>query len=143
MNDKGDYMEERVIKGDKFIEIGIRESCSANNLDYNEDFEVSHINYDKDINKNFQYKIIREITHDGTLIFTKYAIVEIFYELAEGKTVYKPLVDNVDLSNVIGVNYTIGDLKIKSEKVSKVSDNKRFPGVREVFELPIHCELIK
>ena len=51
--------------------------------------------------------------------------------------------DNVDLSNVIGVNYTIGDLKIKSEKVSKVSDNKRFPGVREVFKLPIHCELIK
>ena len=50
---------------------------------------------------------------------------------------------NVDLSNVIGINYTIGDLKMKSGKVSKVSDNKRFPGVREIFELPIYCELIK
>lgn len=136
-------MEARVIKGDKFIEIGIRELCSVNNLDYNKDFEVSNIKYHQDINEKFQYKIIRETTHDGTLIFTEYKIVEIFYELVECKSIYKPLMDKVDLSNVICINYTIGDLKIKSEKVSKVSENKRFPGVREIFELPIHCELIK
>lgn len=135
-------MESRIIKGNEFIEIGIKELCDLNNIDYNNDFEISNIKYHKDINKNFQYKIIREITHDGTLIFTKNVIIEIFYDLLNCKTIYKPLVDNIDLSSIKDINYTIGDLEIKREKVSKVSDNKKFSGIKEIFELPVYCELI-
>ena len=135
-------MESRIIKGNELIEIGIKELCDLNNIDYNNDFEISNIKYHKDINKKFQYKIIREITHDGTLIFTKQTIFEIFYDLICCKTIYKPLVDNIDLSSIKDINYTIGDLEIKREKVSKVSDNKKFSGIKEIFELPVYCELI-
>lgn len=135
-------MELKIIKGNEFIEIGIRDLCDSNNIDY-DSFEISNIKYDKDVNKNFQYKIIREITYDGTIIFAKHVITRIFYDLLQCKTIYKPLVDNIDLSSIKGINYTIGDLKIKSEKVSKISDNKSFPGIKEIFELPIYCELIK
>ena len=135
-------MESKIIKGNEFMEIGIRNLCDLNNIDYNNDFEISNIKYHKDINKNFQYKIIREITYDGTIIFVKHVITEIFYDLLYCKTIYKPLVNNIDLSSIKGINYTIGDLEIKREKVSKVSDNKKFSGIKEIFELPVYCELI-
>ena len=51
-----------------------------------DDLKIKHICYDRNINKKFQYKITRQIIHDGTLAFTIDAIIEMFYELAECKT---------------------------------------------------------
>ena len=136
-------MDSGIIKGNEFMEIGIRDLCDSNNIDYNNDFEISNIKYNKDINKNFQYKIIRGITYDGTIIFVKHVITEIFYDLLYCKTIYKPLVDNIDLSSIKGINYIIGDLEIKKEKVTKISDNKEFTVNQEIFfKLPVYCELI-
>ena len=131
-------MEVEILKGNEFIALGTKELLRRCNIEYKDDLKIKHICYDRNINKKFQYKMIRQIIHDGTLAFTIDAIIEMFYELAECKTLYKPLMDKVDLTKVVNVNYTIGDLKIKHEMVTT---SKGFPGVREVFELPIYCEL--
>ena len=131
-------MNVEILKGNEFIALGRKELLRRCNIEYKDDLKIKHICYDRNINKKFQYKMIRQTVHDGTLAFTIDAIIEMFYELAECKTQYKPLIDKVDLTKIVNINYTIGDLKIKHERVTT---SKGFPGVREVFELPIYCEL--
>ena len=120
-----------VIKGDKFIEIGTKELFKNYDFDNKEKFKISGINYDKTVNKEFEHSIMGQITHDGTLIFTYNKMIEMFYQLIKNKIQYETLMDIED------VECNIGDLTIKSRKISKISEDKQFPGVQEVFELPI------
>ena len=68
--------------------MGTKELFKNYNLDYNE-FKISGINYDEDVNKEFKNRIIRQITHDGTLIFTYSEIIEMFYQLIKIKNSMK------------------------------------------------------
>lgn len=126
-----------VIKGDKFIEIGTKELFKHYDFENKENYRVSGIRYDKNVNEEFKHTIIREITHDGTLIFTYNTIIEIFYQLINERYEYKTLMSMEDVECIIG------DLTIKSKRVDRVSENKKFPGVKEVFKLPICYEMKK
>ena len=131
-----------IIKGNEFLEIGMKDfkNRELQLVLGNEKCEIEHVKYDENINENFQYKMIRIIEHDGTLLFTRQKMLEMFYELVCCKTVYDKLIKEVDSSKVKLVNYTIGDLKIESSRVS--NSTKGFPMIEETFELPIYCELV-
>ena len=126
-----------VVKGDKFIEIGTKELLKHYDFENKENYRVSGIRYDKNVNEEFKYTIIGEVTHDGTLIFAYQKMIEMFYQLINNKYQYETLEDMEDVECIIG------DLTIKSKRVDRVSENKKFPGVKEVFKLPICYEMKK
>ena len=132
-----------IIKWNEFLEIGINDLLKRLNPQIilnDRKLELSYIKYDENINEKFQYKMIKELTHDGTLLFTEQGILEIFYELVNFRTCYEPLLDGINTSNIVSIEYTIGDLTIENKK--KVMSTKGFPMIEEIFELPVYCELV-
>ena len=130
-------MESEVLKGNDFYRSGMEHLFKQNNLEYKEGTWIHHIKYDENINENYQYKIIREVTHDGTLFFKHQKMIEMFYELVNCSTMYKPYLELKE--GIKSIKYIIGDVVIKSEY--DIETNRSYPMMKNIFELPIYCEV--
>lgn len=80
---------------------------------YGEGLAVEHIKYNADVNNNFDYQVIRESTHDGTLFFTQSLVQKAVLALINKTSYYKPALEDVDISDVKDVSYEVGDLDLK------------------------------
>ena len=129
-----------IINGNQFIDICMKRLCTINNVEYTEGLGVQNIVYDNSVNESYQYNIIRSITHDGTLLFEINQVLEIFKELLTCKTIYKPLLEGVNSEDITMINYKIGDLTVEDEY--GVKTDRPYPMVRQIFTLPISCELV-
>lgn len=131
-----------VMKGDVFIKHGIDNLLilkKVNNIQ-NLGVELYHVKYDKNINNDFQYKIIRGLKYDGTLLFEINKLFDMFLELLLYKTIYKEY-ENIDLSTVADIIYYIGDVSIDSTFPVYV-EGKSYPLMESIYSIPVKCQII-
>lgn len=106
---------------------------------YGDNLRLGHITYDQGVNEDYEYQIIRESTHDGTLFFTQNLIFESLLNLMNKQSYCKKTIQDEDLTKVKDMNYTIGDIKLESEFGVKT---KFGSGVREVVTIPVKVEYV-
>lgn len=127
-------MNKKLINGDEFYEIGLKALCKVNDIPYSNNLRLKHITYNQSINDNYQYKMIRSITHDGTLSFQYNQILDMFSDLVNSKTIYKEYENVKDIKMVY---YAIGDLTIENKY--DVETDRMYPMMTQIFTLPIVC----
>lgn len=100
------------------------------NNGYPPKLQLGHIEYDSSVNEDFEFEIIREANHDGTLLFTIQLLEDVVEPIIRKRAVHKSYV-NEPLKDV---TYKVGDIKLES----------RFENYRqyETVTLPIKCEYI-
>ncbi len=104
-----------------------------------EDFNIFWINFDKNIEP--EYKIIRQSSHDGTLIFTQDLIAEAIEPLLRMTTCYLPTKPK-DESKIKEIHYTVGELELKTEYGMVNMKAGRYPGETNTVTIPVRCEYI-
>lgn len=85
-----------------------------------------------------QYDIVRNTTHDGTLIFERELIGNIIKNLADKTSFYKK--DNQE--GVIDIIYEVGDISIATVFGMVNLPCGRFQGEKQRARLPVKCTLI-
>jgi len=100
---------------------------------------LGHINFD--INIIPEYHIIRESTHDGTMLFTSQLIAEVLEPLVNRQGYCKASAPE-DLSTIKEINYIIGEIELKSNYGMKDLKYGKYPGVTNVVSIPVRCEYI-
>lgn len=89
---------------------------------------LSHLHYDKWLNRHSDYQIIRTMTHDSTLAFTYMLLTDVLKNLVN-KTSHCL---NDDITGITDIEYTIGDIKLESE----IIDGK----MKQVASIPVKCK---
>jgi hypothetical protein len=106
---------------------------------YGEGLIVGHITHNKEVNEDYQYQIIRESTHDGTVIFTMELINDSLSRLIKKESYLKGSITDDELLKLKDVHYTIGDMKLETEYGVKA---KFGSGVRQKVSIPVKVEYI-
>ncbi|WP_079709808.1 hypothetical protein [Paraliobacillus ryukyuensis] len=106
---------------------------------YGSGLEVGHIEYDKSTNKEFHHQIIKESTHDGTILFTANLIGEALLPLINKHLYFKDSISEEELMSLKDVNYVIGDIELESEYGVKASFGT---GVKDTISIPVKVEYI-
>lgn len=100
---------------------------------------IGHIKFDKDIDK--QYEIIRQSTHDGTLLFTDNLIAKALDELLQMRTYYIP--DNPEWDSIEAINYIVGEGVITSDFGEKNINGMKIQGQTDTLTIPVRCNYSK
>lgn len=94
--------------------------------------KLAHIQYSNSLDREkFDYRIIRESTHDGTLAFEYMLIAEVLKNLINKKSYCKT--DYTD--DVVDVSYVVGDMTL----TSKYSGDK----VHQTLSIPVRCNYVR
>lgn len=95
---------------------------------------IGHISYDSDVVKD--YFIIRQQTHDGTLLFTYDLIFRALMALINKTTYYKPKGWSED--RLASIRYVIGDIRLSHIYKDSVDlPVGRYPGLIERLRIPV------
>jgi hypothetical protein len=96
--------------------------------------KADYIIYDKKVNTDFQYRIIRQYSHDGTFIFHKDLLYQVLNNLIMRTSYYKPT------GYCPSIKYIVGDIHIITVYGKVDLACGRFPGEKERVWLPVKCE---
>lgn len=102
-------------------------------------YRFGHIHYDKSLNEDFDYQIIRELSHDGTEVFTRLVIGEALKPLVDRTTYCKKDVSEDRLSSIKEIDYTIGDIRIEKTYGSIELSTGKIHGVTDKVSIPVRC----
>ena len=111
--------------------------------DFFEKPTLNHITFNKETNNDYEYKIIRESKHDGTIMFTCNLIEEALRPLVFKTTCYKKTMPSeAELKLIKDIKYTIGEIELKRAFGEvMIYGHKRF-GQTDVISIPVKCEYI-
>lgn len=98
---------------------------------------MAHITHDPNV--DYEYRIIREQSHDGTSSFTHELIAKILMLLLNKAT---SAVQSYPTAPVKDIHYTIGNLRIDRNYGPVKLSFGTYPGVTEVISLPVRCKYI-
>ena len=104
---------------------------------------ISHITYDPNMKKG-DYDIVRQTTHDGTLIFTNQLFENVLSNVVMMRS-YDLRKKPADWSKVEKIIYTIGPIKhsvVVGEVMLPCNDKHPYPGIRERMRMPVIAEII-
>lgn len=101
----------------------------------------AHIKYDEAVNENYDYQIIRELTHDGTAIFILDLIFKVLQPIANKESYCKANAPE-DLNSIKDIKYTIGDIKIEGDYGTKEINGMKMEGQTDVAYLPVRVEYV-
>lgn len=107
----------------------IRELFEFDGHKLKDNLVLSHIKYDPKLDNDFDYQIIRQRSHDGTLLFTRKVISEALTPLVNMETYCKKDLIEEETKNVESIIYTIGNVKLESEYDNVNSSAGEIPGV--------------
>lgn len=93
-------------------------------------FRLGHITHDKSINEDYDYQIIRELSHDGTLLFTQRVIGETLETLVNKRTYCTKDIDEEQAGKLVDIEYLVGDIRLESEYSGSRLKNKVYIPVR-------------
>lgn len=98
----------------------------------------SYITQDSSVSKRngAQYEIIREVIHDGTLLFEVDLIKTALNPLIYKTSYFKSL----DTNNVSDVRYIIGDIRLCTVFGYVNINGKKFIGEKQRIIIPVICE---
>jgi len=107
--------------------------------------DVSHIEYDPSMSKG-DYSIIRQSSHDGTLLFTLQTMQEALLPIVNRQSYFKTEPPE-NWSDVVNIKYKIGPMRhavvfgdfATSDECGRVHEH---PGQRERVRIPVICEII-
>jgi hypothetical protein len=119
----------------------IKEQGFEDKIEKSKIYTLSNITYDKNINDNYEYQIIRECICDGTLMFMEDLMLEELQLLSNQETCFK-LTTPQNTNMVAGINYTIGDFKIDSEYGDFGTKEKPWLHSKFRVSLPVKCDYI-
>ena len=119
----------------------IKNNYNSDLLNLSEDSDEISITiaYDKTLTKKLSdYCIRRQMSHDGTsLLFTYGLILQPINMVVLGESCHRRY-ENVDLSKVKGVHYTIGDMSL----ITTWKDDGKGLRQRERVSLPVKMQYI-
>lgn len=104
------------------------------------DFRLGHIEYDESLDNDYDYQIIRSSSHDGTLIFTMQTIAEVLEPLVNRSTYCKKDLTEDQLKNVLEIDYTVGNIKIRKEYGKVTVPAGKISGLTETVSIPVRCK---
>jgi len=96
-------------------------------------YSPKHVKYDKKVNKNYQYRIIRSGEHDGTRLCTLRILVDALFPVVN-KQSYWTLSGRMITDNMV---YLIGDIKIISKNKKIKFWNKDIVGIEDIVYVPV------
>lgn len=99
------------------------------------------ITYNPKLNKRngAQYDIIRQTTHDGTLIFERELIGRVIENLANKSSYSK----TDEQEGVIDISYEVGDISIATIFGIVELPVGKYPGERQRARLPVKCTVTR
>lgn len=104
--------------------------------------ELNHITYDPSLRKaDCHYQVIRQTSHDGTLLFTHELLASALVEIANMHSYSKKLPPK-DWDKVIAIKYTLGPLWLTTVygRVNLPAGN--YPGEKQRVRMSVVCEYI-
>lgn len=103
--------------------------------------DVSHIDFDPSL-KSGEYKIIRQVSHDGTLIFSKDLLIRGVLNVARGGSYLKG--KEPDWDRLVKIRYTVGWARnaVVFGKVRVGEDGHEIFGQKERFSMPVICHYV-
>ena len=107
--------------------------------DYEGTIKLGHIKFNKDIIP--EYHLIRESTHDGTMIFTQELLDKSLLCLINRTTCFIPTQPK-DASTVKDIKYTIGEITLTYEFGIKDLPCGKCEGVTNTMSIPVRCEYV-
>lgn len=109
-------------------------SFMLDRMGYGEGLRLGHITHDTVTNNNYDYRIIRESTHDGTHLFINELISETLFPLVAKQSVK----NGVDVSEIKDIEYIVGDLILDTDY-----DDEKYPKKQaNTTYLPVKCRYI-
>jgi hypothetical protein len=106
------------------------------------DIEVpSHIKTNEKLSRvnDAQFDIIRNSTHDGTLLFTRELLGRAIENLVNKESFYKG--DNME--GVTDIEYEIGLISLSTVFGTVDLPVGRYPGEKQRVRIPVKCKLIR
>lgn len=103
---------------------------------------ANNITYDKSVNENFEYRIIRGCGGDGCLVYAENTLNGVCNTLISSSSFYKKT-EPENWEEIAYIQYTIGDLKHEMAGGNVKLMAGVYPGIIEKFTLPVRCEYIK
>lgn len=95
---------------------------------YGKGLVLQHIQYDEKVNDEYDYQIIKQSTHDGTMLFTNSIIQEVLIPLMKKESCH---VDYVN-KGVKDISYIVGDISLEKS----FENNKQ----TDLVKLPVKCK---
>ncbi|MGL6184847.1 MAG: hypothetical protein ACRC1T_05650 [Clostridium chrysemydis] len=103
---------------------------------------IGHIEYNANMNNNYQYKIKRSVICDGTLSFIDDLIFKIMEDLLNQRTYYKPTFPENKKEEIKSIHYIMGDFEATTEYGDFETTENPWLKSRFTVELPVSCEYI-
>lgn len=103
-------------------------------------FKLGHIYYDEKMDNDYDYQIIRQSSHDGTLIFRDQLIAKALKPLVYKETYCIKDITEEQLENVIDIEYTIGNVKLESKYGKVTVGIGGISGVTDTVSIPVRCQ---
>ena len=106
-------------------------------------FKLGHIKYDSNVNEEYDYRLIRSSTHDGTMLFTMQLLGEVLEPIVLQKTYCAKHFSPEEAEEKIkGIKYTIGDIFIENDFGVKDINGVKIHGQTETATLHVKCDYI-
>ncbi|MGG3987443.1 hypothetical protein [Bacillus smithii] len=103
---------------------------------------VSHIKYDETLDDNNSKQITLKGSHDGTLFFTYKIIGEALEPLVNKRLYFREDISEEDLKQLKDIEYTIGDIEVKSEFGEVNLPAGKFHGQTDTVTIPVQCKYV-
>jgi hypothetical protein len=101
---------------------------------------LSHIKYNADLDDDYDYQIIRQSSHDSTLLFTMQVIGEALKPLVRMESYYAKDLTDEEIKQVQSIEYTVGNIKLESEYGKVKTRVGEIPGVTDTVSIPVRCK---
>ena len=104
--------------------------------------DIGHIEYDPNMKANEkQYSIIRQCSHDGTILFTNQLLQKCLLPIVNMNSYYKPTAPG-DFNELRAIKYRISSIRHSIVFGMVDINGKRMHGQRERVSIRIVCEYV-
>ena len=101
-----------------------------------------HITYDPNLKKSgCQYQIIRQCSHDGTMVFTCELLADTLINLANMES-YAKNFPPADFNKLVAIKYTVGPIWLSTVYGQVKLPAGTYPGQRERTRMCVVCEYV-
>lgn len=104
------------------------------------ELKLPHIEYDSSLDVDYDYQIIRESSHDGTMLFTLKVISEALEPLVKMESYCNKDLTEEEVHKVKKIEYTVGNIKLESEYKKVNTKVGEIPVVTNTVYIPVRCK---
>ena len=106
------------------------------------DYTLGHIHYDESLDDDYDYRIIRQSTHDGTHLFTLMLIGEALEPLVKKGTYCRNDLTEDQAKSLVDIEYTIGNIELETVYGTMQKLDGEILGVTDIVTIPVRCHYV-